>query len=224
MLIAAGLATALALGAGDLLSFEQLRARRAELSEAVEAHPVLSLLAFMAVYAVATALSVPGGVFLTLASGFLFGTWLGGGATVVAATVGAVALFLAARTAFGDVLRRRAGPAVAKIEAGVRENAFSYLLTLRLLPIIPFWLINLAAGFVAIPLRTYALATLLGIAPASFIYAGIGAGLGSAFDRNEAPDLGIIFEPQVLLPLLGLAALSLVPVVWKRLRGRKAPA
>ena len=179
--------------------------------------------AFTGLYVLAVAFSIPGALILTLSGGFLFGTLVGGSATVTGATIGALAVFVAARTAFGDVLRRRAGGAVAKIEEGVRENAFSYVLTLRLLPIFPFWLVNIAAGLVDIPLRTYALATFLGVIPGTFIYSALGAGLGSIFDRNEAPDLSIIFEPQILLPLIGLALLSLLPVVFRRLR-RKKPA
>ena len=220
--IAAGLAVAIALGWTDYLTLDQLRGRREALAAFVEARPVASVAAFMAVYALAVAFSIPGALILTLSGGFLFGTLVGGSATVVAATLGAVAIFLAARTAFGDVLRRRAGPAVARIEEGVRENAFSYLLTLRLLPVFPFWLVNIAAGLVDIPLRTYALATLLGVIPGTFIYSALGAGLGSVFDREAAPDLGIIFEPQILLPLIGLALLSLLPVVIRRLRRKPA--
>jgi len=220
-IVAAGLIAAIALGWTDYLTLEQLRGRRAALLAFVEARPVASVAAFMAIYALAVAFSIPGALILTLAGGFLFGTLLGGSATVVAATVGAVATFLAARTAFGDVLRRRAGAAVARIEEGVRRNAFSYLLTLRLLPVFPFWLVNIAAGLVAIPLRTYAAATLLGIIPGTFIYSALGAGLGSVFDREAAPDLGVIFEPQILLPLIALAALSLLPVLVRRWRARR---
>ena len=220
--IAAGLAAAIAFGWTDYLTLGELRARRDALQALVAAQPVASVAVFMAVYALVVAFSIPGALILTLTGGFLFGTLVGGSATVVAATVGAIAIFLAARTAFGDVLRRRAGPAVARIEEGVRENAFSYVLTLRLLPIFPFWLVNIAAGLVDIPLKTYALATLLGVIPGTFIYSALGAGLGSVFDRKQAPDLGIIFEPQILLPLIGLAVLSLLPVVIRRFRRKPA--
>jgi uncharacterized membrane protein YdjX (TVP38/TMEM64 family) len=160
--IAAGLLAAVVFG-GQYLSFETafdaLRERREGLQAYVAEHRVLALLAFAGLYMLVTALSVPGATILTLAGGFLFGVWLGGAATVLGATAGAVLVFLAARAAAGDFLRRKAGPAVARIEQGVRENAFSYLLSLRLLPVLPFWLVNLASGFVDIPLRTYALAT-----------------------------------------------------------------
>lgn len=223
--IAAGLGAAVLFG-GEYLSFETafnaLRERREGLQAYVADHRVLALLAFAGLYMLVTALSVPGATILTLAGGFLFGVWLGGAATVVGATAGAVVVFLAARAAAGDFLRRKAGPAVARIEQGVRENAFSYLLSLRLLPVLPFWLVNLASGFVDIPLRTYALATFLGIIPGTFIYAGVGAGLGAVFEGREKLDLGVIFKPEILLPLVALALLSLAPMIWKRMRRGKA--
>jgi uncharacterized membrane protein YdjX (TVP38/TMEM64 family) len=222
-LIAAGLAAAFAFGWTDYLTLEQLRTRRDALQAFVEARPLASVAAFTALYALAVAFSIPGALILTLSGGFLFGTLIGGSATVTGATIGAIAVFLAARTAFGDVLRRRAGGAVARIEEGVRKDAFFYVLTLRLLPIFPFWLVNIATGLVDIPLRTYALATFLGVIPGTFIYSALGAGLGSIFDRAEAPNLSIIFEPQILLPLVGLALLSLTPVVFRRLRPGRAP-
>ena len=221
LLIVAALAAAYALGWTDYLSLEQLRDRREALLAFVERQPVLSLALFTGIYCLAVAISLPGALILTLSGGFLFGPVLGTAATVIGATAGAVLIFLAARSAFGDVLRRRAGPAAAKFEEGVRKNAFSYVVTLRLLPVFPFWLVNIGLALVDIPLRTYALATLLGVIPGTFVYTSLGAGLGSVFDRAEAPNLSVIFEPQILLPLLGLAALSLVPVLVRRFRRGK---
>ena len=165
----------------------------------------------------------PGGLVLTVTAGFLFGT-LGGGLTaVVGATLGAVAVFLIARTALGEPLRARAGPWLGRMEAGFRENALSYLLVLRLVPIFPFWLVNLVPAFLGVPLATYALGTFLGIMPATFVFASVGSGLGAVFDRGEEPDLGLVFEPRVLLPLLGLAVLALpYPPLYKRWRQRQA--
>ena len=216
--VAAGLAAAVALGWTDYLSLDQLRERREDLLAWVEARPLLSVAAFAGLYCLVVAFSIPGALIMTLAGGFLFGALLGTAATVVGATAGAIVIFLAARSAFGDVLRRRAGPAVARFEQGVREHAFSYVLTLRLLPIVPFWLVNIGLALVDVPLRTFALATLLGVIPGTFVYSALGAGLGTVFDRNEAPDLSVVFEPRILLPLIGLALLSLLPVIFRRFR------
>lgn len=223
-LIAAGLAAAVALGVTDLLSLEGLQERRAALQAYVADHPLQSLGLYMLLYFLVVLFSLPGGLVMTLTGGFLFGPWLGGGAAVLAATAGACAVFIAARSAFGDVLRRRAGATAARIAEGVKRNAFSYLLTLRLLPIFPFFAVNLAAGFMDVSLRTFALSTLLGIVPGTLIYAGLGSGLGAVFEQGRALNLGVIFEPRVLVPLVGLAALSLVPVIVDRLRRRGAPA
>ena len=142
-------------------------------------------------------------------------------------TIGATAMFLAARSALGDFLKGHtpAGRMAAKLEAGVRDNAFAYLLILRLLPAVPFWLCNLASGFVNIPLRTYIGATILGVIPSTFIYASIGAGLGHVFERGEKPDLSLLHDPEVMLPLIGLGFLSVLPVVyhaWRVRRDRRA--
>lgn len=217
-LLLLALAAVYATGLHRQLSLATLRHHRGALQALVAAHPFAAPLAYAAVYAAATALSLPGAVFLTLAGGFLFGTWLGGLWTVLGATTGAILVFLIARSAVGGSLRARAGPWLRRLEAGFRADAFRYLLALRLIPLAPFWLVNLVPAFLGVPLRTYALATLLGIVPASLVYAGVGSGLGMILDRGEEPDLGLVLEPRVLLPLLGLAALALLPVAYRRRR------
>lgn len=227
LLIAALLAAAVLSGATRYLSFDALRENERALRDFVEANRWVALAAFVGVYAVATAASVPGALLLTLTGGFLFGPVLGGSATAVGATVGAVALWAAVNTAVGEPLRRKAaadGGRLQRVIEGVRRDAFSYVLTLRLLPVAPFWLVNAAAGIAGAPLGPYALATLLGILPATFIYSWVGAGLSELFARGETPDLGVIFEPFVLGPLVGLALLSLAPVVWKAVRGKRGAA
>jgi len=182
---------------------------------------VLASAAFLLTYAVAVALSIPGAAVLTIAGGFMFGMVWGSLLVVAGATLGAVAVFLAARTALGDLLRRRAGPWVQRLEAGFRENAFSYLLTLRLIPVVPFWLVNIVPAFFGVRLGTYTLSTVLGIVPGTIVYVGVGNGLGATLDAGRDPDLGIIFEPAILLPLLGLALLSLVPAAYRKIKGRR---
>lgn len=223
LLVLLGLvALAVALDLQRFLGFESLKAHRSLLLDLVAAHPLLAPLAFVILYAAATAISLPGGVFLTLAGGFMFGTWLATALVVVGATLGAVIVFLIARTALGEGLRARAGPWLARMEEGFRRDALSYLLVLRLVPIFPFWLVNLVPAFLGVPVGTFALATFLGIIPGSAVFAGVGAGLGAVFDRGETPDLGIVLEPAVLGPLLGLALLSLLPMAYRRWQARKA--
>jgi len=223
LLLAAGLAAVLAFDLERFLSFEALQRHRAWLVAQVDAHPVQTGALFFIIYATAIALSVPGGAVLSIAGGCLFGTAFGSGLIISAATVGACIIFLAARTALRDVLRRRAGPFLQRMEQGFLKDAFHYLLVLRLVPLFPFWLVNLVPAFFGMSLRSYALATLIGIAPASIVFASLGSGLGSLLDAGQTPDLGILFTPRLLLPILGLALLALTPVVYRRLSPSVTP-
>lgn len=216
LLVLAALALAFALGLHRHLSFEALARQHAALGEAVAARPLLSPLAYVAAYAAAAALSLPGAVVITLAGGLLFGTLFGGALAVLGATLGATLLFLAARHALGGWLAGRAGPLMARIRPGLERDGFSFLLALRLLPLFPFWLVNLAPALVRMPLHTFFGATLLGILPGTFVFASVGAGLGTVLAEGRQPDLSIILRPAVLLPLIGLALLSLLPVAWRR--------
>jgi uncharacterized membrane protein YdjX (TVP38/TMEM64 family) len=218
--LAAGLAAFFALGLHRYLSFGALAENRDALVGFVERQPIAAPLAFIAVYALAVAFSIPGAAVLTIAGGFLFGTLAGGIFVVIGATLGAIGVFLAARTAFGEGLRKRVGPWVGRLEAGFRENALSYLLVLRLVPLFPFWLVNLVPAFLGVPLATYALGTFIGIIPGSFVYASVGNGLGAVFDSGGTPDLSIIFEPEILLPIVGLSLLALIPVIYKKVKGK----
>jgi uncharacterized membrane protein YdjX (TVP38/TMEM64 family) len=213
---------AFGLGLADYISFEQLERHRAQLLDFVDRRPLLAPLAFMLIYAAVVALSIPGGAVLTMAGGFLFGVVAGTCYVVVAATIGATIVFLVARTALGDSLRRKAGPGVRRMEAGFRENALNYLLFLRLIPVFPFWLVNLVPAFLGVPLPTYMIATFLGIIPGSLVYASVGHGLGTVFDAGGTPDLGIVFEPEIILPMIGLAVLAILPVAYKKIRARQA--
>jgi uncharacterized membrane protein YdjX (TVP38/TMEM64 family) len=218
--LAAGLAIFFALGLHRYLSFEALAENRDALAGFVESEPIAAPLVFIAVYALAVAFSIPGAAVLTIAGGFLFGTLAGGIFVVIGATLGAIGVFLAARTAFGEGLRKRVGPWIGRLEAGFRENALSYLLVLRLVPLFPFWLVNLVPAFLGVPLATYVIGTFIGIIPGSFVYASVGNGLGAVFDGGGTPDLSIIFEPEILLPIVGLSLLALIPVIYKRVKGK----
>ena len=227
LILAALIAVLLATGVTGYLNLATLHAHEAALRGFIGGHRLLALAAFVAVYMAVTAASLPGATVLTLAGGYLFGTWLGGGATVVGATLGAVAVFFAVSTSLGAALRDRAERSGGRLKAaidGVREGAFGYILTLRLIPLAPFWLVNVAAALAHAPLRAYALATFIGIMPATIIYSGIGAGLGGVIARGQGPDLGVIFEPRVLIPLVALGLLSLTTTLFQHFRARREKA
>ena len=206
----------LASGVHQELDLAGLQRHRGSLEAFVAARPLLAPLGFMLVYAVVTATMLPGAVFLTLGGGFLFGPWLGAACSVVGAGTGAVVVAAIARSAVGSSLRHRAGPWLARIEAGFRRDAFSYVLALRLIPLFPFWLVNLLPAVLAVPLPAFALATFIGIIPGALVYAGIGSGLGTILDAGGQAEPDLLLRPQIILPLLGLAALSLLPVVYRR--------
>lgn len=218
-LLVAALALVLVFDLHRFLSLEALARHHEALSSFVGQHAVCAALIFMAIYALATALSVPGGLVLTVAGGFLFGDVIATLCVVVSATVGATAIFLAARTALGDVLKRRAGPWLGRMEAGFRANAFNYLLVLRLIPLFPFFVVNLVPAFLGVPLRTYVVATFLGIIPGTYVYALTGAGLGSVLAQGGEITLSGVLTAEVVGALVGLSLLSLLPVAYKRWKG-----
>lgn len=222
-LILMGTAGFFAFGLQDYVSCAFLKDHHEALSDIIDRHEVLSALVFMVIYTVSIAFSLPIAVILTFSGGFLFGLWHGTAYVVTAATVGATGLFLATRSAFGQGLRGRAGPAVARMEQGFRNHAMSYLLFLRLTPVFPFWLVNLVSAVVGLPLRTFVFATAVGIVPASFIYVSVGNGLNALLEFDETCDPRAMVSAEVLLPLLGLAALSLLPIIYKKLRGESPP-
>ncbi|MCE7998431.1 MAG: TVP38/TMEM64 family protein [Rhodobiaceae bacterium] len=216
VVLAAGLVAFFVLDLGQYVTLDALKENREFLQTFVAENTALAFTVYMAVYTVMVAFSLPGALIATLTGGFLFGTIFGGLATVVAATIGATIVFLIAKTALGDTLRAKAGPGIQKMEAGFQKNAFSYLMVLRLVPLFPFFLVNLAPAFLGVKLRTFMVATFFGIIPGTFVFASVGNGLGAIFDEGGEPNLGIIFQPEVLGPILALAALSLVPVIYKR--------
>lgn len=223
-LLMLGIGAFFGFGLDQYLTFEALRANRAVLTGFVAEHALLAAVLYVLIYATVVALSVPGGAVLTITGGFLFGALTGTALVVVAATSGATLLFLIARTTLGDALRARAGPFLKKMEAGFRANALSYLLVLRLIPLFPFFVVNLVPAFLGVRLRTYVLGTFFGIMPGSFVYTSVGAGLGSVFDRQENFSPAGILTPEILIALLGLALLSLLPVAYRRLRARRQAA
>jgi uncharacterized membrane protein YdjX (TVP38/TMEM64 family) len=217
-LVVAAIAAAFYFRVDRYLTFETLASHREWLLGRVERRGPLASVVFIAAYAGAVGLSIPGATLLTVLGGFLFGPFWGTVYAVLGATIGATVIFLDARTALGDALRRRAGPFVRKLEDGFRRDAFYYLLFLRLVPVFPFWLVNLVPALLGVKLGTFVLATFFGIIPATAVYSGLGDGLGAIIDAGDMPDLGIVLEPRILLPLLALAVLALVPVALRHFR------
>lgn len=218
------------------ISLEALIDHRLAIDELVRNHRVAAVLAFLALYIAVVVASVPGATVLTLTGGFLFGLVTGGLAAVVGATIGATLIFLVARSAVGESLLRKAGPRAAKLAQGFRDDAFSYLLFLRLVPAFPFFLVNLVPAFAGVRLGPFVAATAIGIIPASFVYAFAGTGLDSIISSQNATfrecraagraDCAVTFNawdvltPHLLLAMLALGLLALLPVVVKRLRAR----
>jgi uncharacterized membrane protein YdjX (TVP38/TMEM64 family) len=199
-------------GPADLLSVATLRTHRAELTGWVQAQGPLAALAFVATYALAAGLCIPGSVVLTVAGGFLFGAVAGTLLTVLGATAGATAAFLAARAILGQRLPDRLGPRAAGLAEGIRRNAWSYLLVLRLVPLFPFVLVNIVPAVLGVRLRVYVLTTALGIIPATYALSLSGAGLGAVLDADGTPDLRALLTPQLLGALLVLAGLALAGI------------
>jgi uncharacterized membrane protein YdjX (TVP38/TMEM64 family) len=218
------------------LSLEELVRHRMVIGDFVTQHRLLAVLAYIALYIVAIALSVPGGVFLTVAGGFLFGLAVGATAAVIGATIGATIIFLIARSALGEPLLRRAGPRLAQLAQGFRDDAFSYLLFLRLVPAFPFFLVNLVPAFAGVRLLPFVAATALGVIPGALVFAFAGIGLDSvisaqkvAYDACMAAGKGgcqmnfnaaDVLTPQLIGALIALGLLALAPVLVKRLRAR----
>ena len=237
--LAGVLALVLAMGWHRYVSLEVVAEHRSELKALVADNYALALLGFAAAYTGAVALSIPGAAILTLLGGFLFGWLVGGVAVLIAATFGATLLFLIAKTALGDVLAARAGPLIGRLRDGFREDAFHYLLFLRLVPAFPFWLVNLAPAILGVSLRTYVIGTAFGILPATFAYAAVGDGLDAVFARAQADydaciaasgaavcklsvDASALVNPTLLGAFAALGVVALIPVVLKRWRKRGA--
>jgi len=202
-------------GLADALSLDTLAAHREALSAFVEANLALAALGYVLLYIVAVAFSFPGAVFITLAGGFLFGAVGGTALTVVGATIGATLIFLLAQRIFGaDALDRMGSKAVALGE-GIRRNAASYLLVLRLVPLFPFFLVNLVPAFVGVRLPIYVVTTAIGILPGTAVFSLAGAGLGDVLAIGGGFEVRSVLTPEIIGALFGLAALSLAAIPLK---------
>ena len=200
-----------------MISWETLARHYTEISHFIDHNRTASYLAFVLFYTTVVAFSLPIASLLTLAAGALLG-WPAIGLTVLAATTGASLLFIAARGLFRDVLRARAGPFFAKLEAGFTKNAFSYLLFLRLMPAAPFWAVNILPAFSNMRLATFIGATAIGIIPGTSVYVAVGYGFDHLLAQGKTPNLVVLDTPHIWLPLAGLALLSLLPTLYRQIK------
>jgi uncharacterized membrane protein YdjX (TVP38/TMEM64 family) len=208
----------------DYLTFDTLRDNREALVAFRDSNYVLTVVVFIAAYVLIVAFSLPGASITTITGGFLFGTLFGVLFNITGATIGAVLIFLAARMGFGERLKARMDASdgmVRKIKEGIDNNQWSMLFFIRLVPAVPFFVANLIPAFLGVKLYRFIISTFLGIIPGSVVYTSVGAGLGTVFASGETPNLGIIFEPHIFFPILGLCALSLLPVILKAATGKK---
>lgn len=218
--IAAGLVAAWQFGLFRYFSLETLQAQNETLQAFVSDYLILAVVAYVGLYTAATAFMMPGALWITIAGGLLFGLTGGSLATIAGATLGASLLFFAAKTSLGKTLHERAGKFVRRMEAGFRENAISYMFALRLLPIVPFPVANIAPALLGAKYRDYALTTALGIVPGVVAYTWIGASLGATFDAGETDNLFDVVK-NFIPAFVALGIVALLPVAYKKIAGRK---
>ncbi len=221
-------------GLGDILNLSNLIMQREALGEFVAKNLLLAAAIYFVTYIVLTAISFPGASALSISAGLVFGWLVAGTLTVFAATIGATIVFWIAQTSFGNTLQQKAGPLLGKMIEGFKNDGFQYLLTLRLVPVFPFWAVNIVPGLLSMKTIPYVLATFIGIIPGTFAFSYLGAGLDSVIAEQEKMNPGCAnagtctIEPsalvtsELLLALFFLGALSLIPVLWKNMRGRHA--
>ena len=219
LLLLIGLIAAIYFDLGRYVDFRFLQTHQDIVNGFIADMPVRAALVFLAIYALSTAFSLPFGAIMTISGGWLFGIWIGSSLTIIGATIGASTLFLATRYALREVMVARAGARLQQFEAGFNRHSTSYLLVMRLIPIFPFFLVNFLPALIGVKFRTYALTTLIGIAPGTFVYAGLGNGISYVLSADEPLNTSVIFSPLVFLPLCGLGFLSLLPVMLNKVKG-----
>ena len=202
------------------IGFEQIKTHQDVLMAYVDQYPILSAAVFIVLYTVVVAASLPIASILTIVGGYLFGLVFGSLYVLTGATVGATLIFLAARSALGGFLRDRAKGWVQRLREGFQHNAVSYMLFLRLIPLFPFFVVNVVPAVLGVRLSIYFWATLFGIIPGTVVYVSLGRGLGQILAAGKTPDLGFIFQIDILLPIVGIALLSLLPVGWRKWKTR----
>ena len=202
----------------DYLSFNALQEHRETLLTFRDANYLLAILLFMGLYIISVAFSLPFASFLTITGGFLFAKYVGTLLVVSSATIGALCIFFAAKTVVGDALRKKAGPWLEKLQDGFKEGAVSYLLILRLVPLFPFFVVNIVPALLNVRASLFAVTTFFGIIPGTFVFCTVGAGLGSVFDSGEEFTPAGILTPDIIIALIGLAVLALIPVIYKKIK------
>ena len=213
-LFVGGVIAFFAFGGQKYLNLETLKANRDALIQYAEQHYALALLIGFLIYTVSTALSLPGGLILSLAVGLVFGRWAGTVLIVFAATLGATLVFLAARYLFANMARKKIGGLAQKINVGFTKDAFNYLLFLRLVPLFPFWLVNLAPAFTNVSLKTYVSATAIGILPGTFVFANLGQNLGRISSTKD------LLTPPIIGAFVLLGVFALIPVLYKKFKAK----
>ena len=201
----------------DYLTFETIKTYQFILREWTITHYISAVFLYLLVFTLIIASGVPGATFLTLIGGFLFGT-IAILYAILGTTLGGLILFLAIRTTFGAGIAAKSSGWIKKMEAGFQKNAFQYLIMLRLMPVFPCWISNISAGALNVPIRTFLLATIIGITPATVIYVFVGKSFDQLFVSDQLPQLSTLLTPSIILPLIGLAILSLLPVFYKGIK------
>ena len=218
-------------GLKDYISLSNLIEQRENINVFVSNNYVSAIVIYVLVYTLLVAISFPGASALSVTSGLVFGWFVAGVATVTAATLGAVIIFLIARSSLGNILKNRAGGFMSKMVEGFQKDAFQYLLTLRLIPAFPFWAVNIVPALLNMKLAPYAIATFIGIIPGTFAFTYLGSGLDSVIAEQERAnpgcaeagtceiEIGALVTTELLLALAFLALLSFLPFIIKKLRG-----
>lgn len=235
MLLIAGIAAVYLTGLHKYLTFEAFVSRSAAIETFVRDHLILAVIAYMAIYIAVVALSLPGAAAMSITGGFLFGWAISVPTTVVAATAGATIVFQAVKTSFGATLAERAGPMVQKLSHGFAEDAFNYLLFLRLVPVFPFFVVNAVAGLCQVRVKTFVMATAIGIIPGAIAFAYLGTGLGSIITAQTAAhdaclaergaancklelDPSLLVTRELIISFVVLGVVALLPIAIKHLK------
>ncbi len=222
MIVAALIVGTVSTGAWRWVSPDALQAHHAVLRRLVSDHPGLAAGGFFVAFVTVITACIPGPGLMMVASGYLFGLVVGGALSLAACIAGSVVVFLACRSAFADTIARHAGSKVRDLEQTLKRDAFSYLTTLKLFPLLPFVAPNVAAGLAGVRLSAVVAATALGSAPGCFILAGLGSGLGRALDRGGPISARLFTGPEVIFPLVGLSLLAVASLAWRISRRRRS--